>query len=373
MERQRVRQWIKLLALAFGPVAALATLSFAMYVLGYYSPSNVKNAPPQVLPISEWSRVDTLSTVGTYGDSSSLSGAVDIASLGKYLVAVNPDTKKAAIAIDYTSDTEYDLIQLLGEDKGHMLRHSFVWRGIDNRLYFGSSSSKYFTCLDIDMRDDKRILSAHEMVRSANLRSSYGLTKGVWISNGYFDDALISVNRLNGRDLVEVNRHGHALYPDVSSAAIRAYTNMNTIVAHPSGDAIAQGFRYSARIHIYDGDGHLRRTLSSPIDVRLSYDERAPSNSEHAQFGIRSDTKDCYVDIAATDKYIVALFSGRALTKYPIIGGTQIHIFAWDGTFVGVWRLDCLVARIDASDDGQYLWGFRPVPTPHLVAFRLPV
>jgi hypothetical protein len=147
------------------------------------------------------------------------------------------------------------------------------------------------------------------------------------------------------------------------------------IVAVP--DAVSK-FMDDARARhlIYSRDCTLEHMLAGPVDVRPAFDVRFDADIGMDRPLWNNDNRFCYLDVTSDSQHIYALFSGRRLGDF--LGGDQslgdqLHIFDWEGHYLGSWRLAEPVLRLQYGGNPSRLWGLRSSPSPPSVnEYELP-
>ena len=203
-----------------------------------------------------------------------------------------------------------------------------------------------------------------------------------WSSNeeltasGPFEDTLLRRFRLAAgepRALTESLSGSPQLYPGVSRG-IAIPLNETVMAVRPRADLIALGFRWSDRIRVHRADNlaHIR-SIAGPVDTPSSF-AIVPRGGKPV-LTVTGDTALTYIDIAATDEAIVALYSGRYFgVPGPGFGrGNSLHVFSWDGRLLREVRLAADLGQIEVYHPMRALLGIAwdTDGAPRLVAFDL--
>jgi hypothetical protein len=200
-----------------------------------------------------------------------------------------------------------------------------------------------------------------------------GTDKATRVGAGMMSDALLV--RYSVTDPTQIDRVGHALFPEIAAPKLSSYLNRNSIAANPSDGRIVQAFLLSSRLHLYSPNGYvLRRSVAGPIDVRLSYASAYEPAVRSDRFVSEDQTRLCFLSVAASSDYIYALFDGRARGPFRrhAAFGTQLMMFDWDGEYLGCWRLSVPVHAIAIAGATPRVWGISDGPEARLVAYDLP-
>lgn len=135
--------------------------------------------------------------------------------------------------------------------------------------------------------------------------------------------------------------------------------NPSAFSVSPSGGHLALGYKYAARLDLFDDGGELYATVRGPRETNeLQYTivERAGIADSHALVAADSDV--AYIDVAATDRFVYALFSGCPVGEQGCrYSGKHVQVFTWDGTFVRELVVDEPLLVIAVSADDSVLYG----------------
>lgn len=176
------------------------------------------------------------------------------------------------------------------------------------------------------------------------------------------------VNETNGAAVL-IKEIGDPLFPIVDSG-LSVFFNLLSFTVDPAQQRLAVAFRLSDRLHVHDLDGVLTRAIAGPVEVKLDFDivPRDPDVGGYT-FGINHETRFTYLDVDSDRDLIVALFAGRngsgpGMPRGPgsAFSGDELHVFRWDGTPVGTWRLPEAVISIRLDDRSQRIYAVREFP-----------
>lgn len=168
---------------------------------------------------------------------------------------------------------------------------------------------------------------------------------------------------------VLIEKVGDPLFPIVDSG-LSVFFNLLSFTVDTDQRRIAAAFRLSNRIHVYDRNGALTRSVAGPVEVKLDFDI-VPRNSDIGghTFGINEETRFTYLDLDSDRELIVALFaglngSGPGMPRGPgsAFSGDELHVFRWDGTLVGTWRFPEMVIAVRLDEVRQRIYAVREFP-----------
>lgn len=165
-----------------------------------------------------------------------------------------------------------------------------------------------------------------------------------------------------------IREFGEPLYPGLG-LGLSVYLNRVSKTVHPDQDRLAVAFQSSARLHVHDRSGALIRAVAGPVEIDLDFDlvPAAPEIGGY-RFSLNNETSFSYLDVDSDRNLIAALFGGRRNGDGadPFLGD-ELHVFRWDGTPAGVWRLPDPVNQIGLDAANRRIYGVRERPFPSIV------
>lgn len=198
--------------------------------------------------------------------------------------------------------------------------------------------------------------------RLVHLAGGAVLTGPRWIgpdsilSPGFLSDIRVALFDSTGR---QTGGLGHAPFSADARQPMQAAQAL--LAAHPERHRYAIANRYVSRIELLDVERGSSRTVPGPV----------PVNTEATGVDLE---RFAYVDAAGTATGVVALFSGRNREEYAGSAGfgDQLHLFDWEGRFLGAYRLDADVLAISVDESEGYVYALRHDPVPAVLRYRLP-
>jgi len=212
--------------------------------------------------------------------------------------------------------------------------------------------------------------------RQVQLRGDAPATSPQWVGDsilitpGFFPDARFARFGPTGelRDRVGPLPEGHSEVPP----QVRQHAFVGTLARSEARGLVALATRHADRIEIYRPDGELVRRVRGP----LGFDPRFTVGSGEGGKPILQTGDDLrfgYVDVAATDDRIFALFSGRTRGDHgpEAVFGRHVHVYDWSGRLLEVIELDADLLALTVDVDGGTLYGVRHDPVPAVIAYPL--
>ncbi len=119
---------------------------------------------------------------------------------------------------------------------------------------------------------------------------------------------------------------------------------------------------YGGAISILNLAGQSESNIVTPFRFDPQYRD-VLREGEHVML-LTPDARNGYIDAAATERYIFALFSGRSQASGRRRAGyaEYVHVFTWGGKLIGVLHLAAEAGSIAVSPDGSMLYAAHPAP-----------
>ncbi len=313
------------------------------------------------------SPVVTLPRTAIYGKPDSFGLLSDLAVVDDRLVALDSRSALGIAVIDRRDDS-ISRPPHPGDKLGAATEPAAVsvGDGGDIWVYFNQSGKWASFDLDSPQEGPSRIVDLPQ-----------SLSQPLWlgdhiVANGIFAGELLRTYKVeNGAGELTAGA-GATPFPGVEPD-LAIHLNRTRMAARPDGDRLVLAFRYLSRLHVLDARGGLERAFAGPEEVELRYRVADDPREGIHRFVRSADTRLAYLDVTASDDLIFALFCGRRRGDFPETAsyGNEIHLFRWDGRFLGVWRLAEDVYRIILDPRRNSLLGLREAPFPAVLEFSL--
>lgn len=201
-------------------------------------------------------------------------------------------------------------------------------------------------------------------------------TSPVWlgdssfVSPGYFKDpGRLALFTASGR-LVRLVGDPPPGDPE-TPLPVRQHAYQSTARANPARTLVAVGTRHADRLDVYRADGTLVASAPRPDAFEPVYRTTQAGGAPTMTTG--DDLRFGYIDLAATEQHIYALYSGLRRGDAPGRAnfGRFVRVFDWNAKPVRTVELDRPVFSIAADSTGLRLYGVSIDPSPALVVFEL--
>jgi hypothetical protein len=139
----------------------------------------------------------------------------------------------------------------------------------------------------------------------------------------------------------------------------------------PDGSRVAVATRQADLLEIYRADGTLIRRVRGGSGFEPEYEvRRSPAGTGMAT---GEDLRFGFIDLAATDEHLFALFSGELRGDLPGRAnfGKAVQVYDWRGERVATFELPERALSIAVSPDGAQLFAVHHDPKPAIVRYLL--
>lgn len=159
---------------------------------------------------------------------------------------------------------------------------------------------------------------------------------------------------------------------DEVPVAVRHHVYQSKLKANTSRTRLVLATRHTDLVEIYRPDGTLVAAPQPLFGFLPKFEVREQRGMPTMATG--DDLRFGYIDLAATDDRIYALFSGRTRRGFPGVAnfGEYVHVFDWHGELQAVYRLDSAAISISIDPSGRTLYAVRHEPKPAVVKYLLP-
>jgi hypothetical protein len=139
------------------------------------------------------------------------------------------------------------------------------------------------------------------------------------------------------------------------------------LAGHPRHPVFVLASMYAGRLEVFNREGQLQRALQVPEpfepDYQVAKDGLNMLWGKKFRYG--------YMDVAATDKHIYALFSGQQFEQEGAHLAAVVHVFEWSGRFLGALKLNAGATRLALDPSEKTLYVAQEEPYPQIMAYDL--
>ena len=309
----------------------------------------------------------------TFTEIDSLGRPGDLLKVGPYLV-ISDGHNDPPLHIVRASDGT--LIQSLGRPGEGPGEFGSIWS-----LLSAPTEDEAFWAYDVMLRrltyvDLKRYFADAFTLgeQLISLTSEGMLISPAWIADtliigsGFFTEGRIGHFDSSGKMLrqVGITPPGRKKVP----VPVRQHAYQSTLATHPDGSLAVLGTRHADQLEIYRVDGTRLVVVRGPLEFDPIYTVKNRGGAPSMATG--DDLRFGFIDLATTQKYIFALYSGRTREDYPGRAnfGETVHVFDWSGQLIHTYQLDADVISIVVDESGRTLYASQR-PHPAILSYAL--
>jgi len=295
---------------------------------------------------------------------------LDLAVVGPWIVVVDPlNTSKLCVLDRITGD----VVGAAGQEGQGPMEMQYPYSidafdGPSPKVWVYDFELGRFSSFDLGPQGPKP---------GRTVRIQASLAQPVWtagnevLSNGLFPAEVLRHYRVDGATARLDRIAAKSPFADVGPEA-GIHVNRTTLALSPERNRIALGFHLSSRIHFYDSSGRLLKSLGGPRPVTPRYRVLWDPRNKVKRVVPAPETRFGYLDMAASDDFVFALFSGRSQRQYEdrAAMANEVHVFSWDGDLVAILTLTQEINRLTVDRSDGTLFGSREMPFPAVVQFE---
>ena len=200
--------------------------------------------------------------------------------------------------------------------------------------------------------------------KQSRLTEIRGLANGGFVGTGFLPVSRYALFDSRGR-LTKAFGDIPA-WSDSAPFEVRQQAYLANMITNPSGTRIATATQYGDRIEILGEDGTVIAPAERPRMVEPAYAVVRPANGRAFMAQV-PETRQGYIALAASERHIFALWSGRTRSGSgpPASSGKTVFAFSWGGRHEGTLVLDrdANAIAVDATEGNLYALATQPLPT----------
>lgn len=207
------------------------------------------------------------------------------------------------------------------------------------------------------------VLETTSLNLGLSIQSPVPTASGI-IANGIFPDFTFLVLSGDGSPISRLVADPPFTPQRIGHFTGRRMLNRNWLAVRPDGKRIALAYQFASRIDWFTADGDRYGTVAGPRETEARWSVR------DGRFFWDDDNQKAYVGAHGGEHHLFALFCGCHNGEEP--RPDRIHVFTWDGDFVGELALDRPVFAFTVSPDERMLYGATMEPFPAVGEWELP-
>lgn len=309
---------------------------------------------------------DTLVMQRTFGDSSTFGLVSTVRAIGDYVV-VGDRFVSPHLAIYRRSTGElHTRLGRDGQGPGEFKdpAGTFVVSEDPAQVWVYDFQNRRFTLIGLDASGEAMIKEELPLNVGASLENPVWIN-GRIVSNGLFPDYTLLVADSSGKPISRVIA-GPPVIKDVAHVPGARQANRNFLAVDPNGQRFALAYQFASRIDFFDAEGGRYGSVNGPRETSARY-----HIDQNGRFQWEPDNEAAYWIADATENYVYALFCGCEIVEGNELP-TRLHIFKWNGDFVGELAFDRPLSAFSVSRDDTVIYGAYEDPYPGLGEWRLP-
>jgi len=189
------------------------------------------------------------------------------------------------------------------------------------------------------------------------------------ISSGFFMEGRIGHFDSTGKmlRLVGITPPGGEKIP----VPVRQHAYRSVLKTRPDGSLVVLGTRHADQLELYRVDGTRLAVIRGALKFDPKYTVKNREGGSSMVTG--NDFRFGFIDLATTQEYIFALYSGRTREAYPGRAnfGETVHVFDWSGQLIHTYELDADVISIVVDESGRTLYASQHRPHPAILRYAL--
>jgi len=271
------------------------------------------------------------------GLNDSLSMPLDLSLAGPLLIVSNKQSSKYCLLLDLNSKKIINRFGIEGKGPGELLSVDQIDASRPGEIWVSDLTLQKFVRFEIDKIKTQSNYRPEKYIR---LEGDSVLP----MACKWAGEEMLTMNLGMGGRMLFYNSQGKlqrmvGKFPPKKSqdepGTINAQAYMGPSAINLERKRVALGTSYSDRLDIVDFDG--KEIASWRGSEKIEPEYQVYDVSGNAVFGPDVEKmKMGYIDIASTDKYIYALYSGKNFLANPLYGKT-IYVYDWSGKPVATW------------------------------------
>mgnify|MGYP003295479218 CR=1 FL=1 len=287
------------------------------------------------------------------------------------------------VILDFKQDSIFHWIDL---NRNHYIgMYGVKGQGPDEFVYPSSLNSQgnlQMACFDNGKREVRMLhlnLAENEMGFSSLVKTTGSikfdivpLSKSRFVLNGEINGAMFALLNENGE--VMSLSDGYPYKDDAESlipSRFRALAYQGTLRVN-SNAYFAYAIRGAKQLHLYQVESDEIKKIGEVIE---GYGHYTPNMDTEGSYSVMNDGNfpECYLDLAVSDNFVYALYSGRSFNEYKISAfeGEMIYVYDWFGNPVKAYRLDVPISHFCVDEFEKKIYAIANIPEPTIVKFEM--
>jgi len=323
----------------------------------------------RVLPAD--GRNDSLVVANVFGDSLQFARITFILAIGDGLLLVGDRrTSPHLVVLDVKTREVVASLGRHGEGPGEFLDPTYAQLARSNTgesvAWIYDFNLRRASQLNVSDPRDPRLVGTRLLNVGVSLLGAAIVDSHV-IANGLFGNFVAAYFDTSG---VPTRRVAVPLpFPEEKTGSPTATRLLNRthMAVSPDGQVFALAYQSSPRIDFFQAsNGQWLRSSEGPGQAKAAY-RVSPDNG---RFFWLDDNEDAYWGVVGSSSRVFALFRGTS-DRDGLLAST-VHVFDWDGQYIGRLALDRGIMALGLDESGTVLYGGSEEPYPQVSMWQLP-
>jgi hypothetical protein len=296
----------------------------------------------------------------------------DIQKVGDCLIVLDYQLDSLFHRVDLAKNRYIGMFGTKGQGPDDFIHPSSLKILDDDRFTCYDLSTDCLNLIELCQVDDKVGIS--RMFKYAKMLTFdvVPMSDRLFIVNGETDGAMFALIDKDGMVLSLSDEYPHKDESEKNiPARFRAMAYQGTLRGNSKG-YFAYAIRNAKQVHLYKMENNRIVKIGEVIEGYAHYE---PNMASEGGYGVahKGEYPKSYMDLAVTDKYVYALYSGRSFKEYKLscYECETIYVYDWAGKLVNTYRLDVPIVQFCIDEDENMIYAIANIPDPTIVRFKL--
>ncbi len=220
--------------------------------------------------------------------------------------------------------------------------------GSRDRVWIYDFQNRRASLLRLDRRTGAELEEEIRMDHGVSLETPIWTAAGI-VANGLFQDYTLLAMDTKGKRMKRVAADPPFDARRIAHPTGRRLLNRSFLAADPERRRLALAYQFEGRVDFFTADGRRYGSVAGPRETQARW------RVVNDRFVWDDANEMAYWQIEATERYVYTLFCGCQIEAQR--DPSRLHVFRWNGDFVGEIELDRPVSAFTVSPDDKVLYG----------------